>query len=222
MSEVRIGKLEVTLEPVENLIPYENNAKRHPPEQVAKIAASMREHGWVSDPIEITPEKVIINGHGRLLAAKQLGLKRVPVVVRADLSPEQARKYRIDHNQVGVSDWDTDLLMREIREVHDLGFDFSSTFDPKELQFALEDMGEIDVNALTKNLGAQVTAQADDTQKRMEEEDKAQHPIAKAIGFSKITTEQKRKLTHFLGHIEALTGKKGAEAFFAFIDRGVA
>lgn len=99
--------------PVENVIPYEKNAKKHPKKQVEQVAASIKEFGF-NQPIVVDKDGVLIVGHGRLEAAKLLGLKEVPVIV-ADLTEEQAKAYRLADNKLNESDWDMTLVIEELK-----------------------------------------------------------------------------------------------------------
>src|SRR3954468_1234069 len=84
--------------PVAALVPYAENARTHSPSQVAQIAASIAEFGFVN-PVLVDAEGVLIAGHGRVMAAKQLGLATVPVLRLGHLSPAQARALRLADNQ---------------------------------------------------------------------------------------------------------------------------
>ena len=104
----------------DELIPYSNNPKKHPDEQVKKIASSIKNYGW-DQPIVVDGGGEIIKGHGRLQAAETLGLDEVPVIWREDLSDAEAKAARIADNKTAESPWDDDLLATEL-EVLD-GFD---------------------------------------------------------------------------------------------------
>ena len=96
--------------PLERLRPYAKNAKTHGPDQVAKIAASMAEFGWTV-PVLVSAEGEVIAGHGRILAAGELGLNQVPVIVLEHLSEAQRRAYRIADNKLTeLGGWDDALL----------------------------------------------------------------------------------------------------------------
>jgi hypothetical protein len=84
---------------VSTLIPYARNARRHRPSQIKEIAASIKEWGWTV-PILIDEQDVIIAGHGRVLAAEQLGIKDVPVVVARGWTDKQKRAYRLADNEL--------------------------------------------------------------------------------------------------------------------------
>lgn len=111
--------------PVDRLVPYERNARTHSDEQVAQIAASIVEFGF-TNPILVASDAGIIAGHGRLEAAKQLGLSEVPVVVLDHLTPAQRRAYVIADNQLAlISGWDDELLKAELAGLGDLEFDLT-------------------------------------------------------------------------------------------------
>ena len=105
--------------PVASLVPYAENARTHSPAQVAQIAASIAEFGFVN-PVLVDAEGVLIAGHGRVLAAKQLGLASAPVLRLGHLSPAQARALRLADNQIALnSGWDEALLAAEIARIRD-------------------------------------------------------------------------------------------------------
>ena len=111
--------LAVVALPVAGLIPYAENARTHSPTQVAQIAASIAEFGFVN-PVLVDGEGVLIAGHGRIMAAKQLGLATVPVLRLGHLSPVQARALRLADNQIALnSGWDEALLAAEIARIRD-------------------------------------------------------------------------------------------------------
>ena len=110
--------------PTGELIPYENNTKIHPHEQVEHIANSIKRFGW-QQPIVIDKNKVVIIGHGRLLAAKQMGLQEVPVVYADDLSEEDAQALRLADNKLNESPWDFTKLEEELAQLAIDGIDMS-------------------------------------------------------------------------------------------------
>jgi ParB-like chromosome segregation protein Spo0J len=111
--------------PVERLVPYERNARTHSPEQVAQIAASIAEFGF-TNPILVASDDGILAGHGRLAAAKDLGLKEVPVVVLDHLSPDQRRAYVLADNKLALNaGWDMSLLQQEMMALNLADFDLS-------------------------------------------------------------------------------------------------
>jgi hypothetical protein len=110
----------------DSLTPYDRNPKTHPDEQVAKIAASIASFGF-DQPIVVDAEGVIIKGHGRREASRLLGLTRVPVVVRNDLSVAQIRASRLADNRTAESPWDEELLRLELEALLDEDFDLALT-----------------------------------------------------------------------------------------------
>lgn len=119
---------------IADLIPYARNARTHSDEQVAQIAASIKEFGW-TNPILVDGENGIIAGHGRLAAARKLGNTEVPVIELTGLSEAQKRAYILADNKLALNaGWDIDLLAEELKELKDLDFDLELTgFSDKEL-----------------------------------------------------------------------------------------
>jgi hypothetical protein len=131
-------ELEVTEVPVDELVPYEGNAKLHPREQIDQIATSIAEFGNC-DPIaawhDEDGELVVIEGHGRLLALRQLGIETAPVILLDHLTDEQRRAYALVHNQLTMSSgFDFSALNDELDvildiDMRDFGFDL---FEPED------------------------------------------------------------------------------------------
>ncbi len=121
--------------PIERLVPYARNARTHSDEQVAQIAASIAEFGFNS-PILVTSDAGIVAGHGRLLAARKLGLAECPVVVLDHLSETQRRAYIIADNKLALNaGWDEKLLAYELRELESEGLDLALVgFSDQELE----------------------------------------------------------------------------------------
>jgi ParB-like chromosome segregation protein Spo0J len=117
----------VEYRPVEALVPYVRNPRTHSEAQVAEIAASIRAFGF-TNPILIDGDNGIIAGHGRLLAARKLGMQEVPVIELAGLSETEKRAYIIADNKLALNaGWDRDLLSLELGELDSLGFDLALT-----------------------------------------------------------------------------------------------
>jgi DNA modification methylase len=134
----------IELWPLERLRPYERNARTHSAEQVAQIAASIVEFGF-TNPILVDSHDGIIAGHGRLMAATELGLKTVPVVVLDHLSERQRKAYILADNQLALNaGWDTELLSAELQELVELDFDVSLIgFSDEELADLLPEVEEL-------------------------------------------------------------------------------
>lgn len=116
------NELKIEYLSVGSLKPYEKNAKKHPAEQVEHIANSIREFGF-RQPLVLDKNNVLVIGHGRLLAAKKLGLDTVPCVRADDLTDEQIKALRLADNKTNESEWDFDLLGGELDDI--LGLDMS-------------------------------------------------------------------------------------------------
>lgn len=111
--------MQIVLRPISKLIPYARNARTHSDAQVAQIAASMREFGW-TNPVLLDEHDTIIAGHGRVLAARKLGLTDdVPCVVLPGLTDAQKRALIIADNKLSLNaGWDTEMLMMELGDIH--------------------------------------------------------------------------------------------------------
>jgi len=130
----------------EVLQPYRKNAKKHPKKQIEQVAASIKEFGF-NQPIVIDKNNVIIVGHGRLEAAKLLGLKEVPVL-QADLTEEQAKAYRLADNKLNESEWDMELVTEElelmsVQMVELIGFDLQDDLGQFEAG-TIDEQGRLD------------------------------------------------------------------------------
>ena len=126
---------------LEKLRPYERNAKKHGAGQIEKLKASILEFGFLT-PCLIDSDYNLIAGHGRVMAAKELGIKTVPCVFIEGLSDEQRRAYILADNRLGeLGEWDMELVFDELKELDDLGFDIELTgFEmPEEIPEVIED-----------------------------------------------------------------------------------
>ncbi len=129
---------------VELLVPNARNARTHSAAQIQKIANSIKEYGFMN-PVILDKNDEIIAGHGRLAAAKLLGLSEVPTLLADHLTPAQVRAYRLADNKLALdAGWDEDLLRLELKELQELGdFDMGLTgFDDDELKELLEIQAE--------------------------------------------------------------------------------
>lgn len=120
--------LKIEYVPLDSLRPYENNARRHSEEDVDAIVHSINEFGF-DDPIGVWGDGLIVEGHGRLEAAKKLGMTEVPIIRLDHLTDEQRRAYALAHNKTAeLSGWDFEILAEELENIVDidmtaLGFD---------------------------------------------------------------------------------------------------
>jgi len=134
---VRAG-LQLEYWPLDRLIPYARNARTHSPAQVAEIAGSIRAFGF-SNPILVGEGADIIAGHGRLAAARRLGLTEAPVIVLRGLTEVQRRQLVIADNRIAMNaGWDSEMLSLELADLATIGADLSTLgFSSKELAAAL-------------------------------------------------------------------------------------
>lgn len=109
-------KLQIVYLPIDALVPYEKNARKHTKDDVAVIIKSIEDFGF-DDPIGIwSDNNIVVTGHGRLLAARELGYKEVPCIRLDHLTDEQRKAYALTHNRSAeLSEWDEDTLNEELR-----------------------------------------------------------------------------------------------------------
>ena len=134
----KIGKVQEVA--VNELVPYEKNAKLHGEDQIEKLKASILEFGFLT-PCLIDKKKNIIAGHGRVMAAKALGMETVPCVFIEGLTEAQRKAYILADNRLGeLGEWDMSIVMSELEELKDMDFDIEVTgfeldnFDEEELE----------------------------------------------------------------------------------------
>jgi ParB-like chromosome segregation protein Spo0J len=195
--------------PIERLVPYELNSKIHDAAQVEKIANAIQATGW-DQPIVVDKDGVIIKGHGRRLAAQRLNLRSVPVLVRADLSPEQVRVARLADNRVAVSGVDAEMLKRELES---LDFDLDGIFDAKELKFLEVDLAQIDETGFVEDIDLAIDKQTQESIKQVLDTDARPVKVDKVLGFKTVQGSDERHISRFIAMIEGETGMTGADAF---------
>lgn len=126
-TPVRVAVKDLPTIRIDELIPYENNAKIHGPDQIEQLRRSLREFGFVS-PVLIDEDKNLIAGHGRVEAARAEGMTEVPYVTVSALSKAQRRAYIIADNRLAeMGEWDAARLKFEMEELSSLSFDTSLT-----------------------------------------------------------------------------------------------
>lgn len=201
---------------IEKIIPYAANAKRHPQEQIIKLANAITKFGW-TQPIVVWKNGEIIAGHGRRLAALHLGLKKVPVICRDDLSKAEADALRLSDNRVTSTDYDQAAIQDELRrladelkdsdiELMDLGF------DEKEINFTMADLGEIDESFFVDDISSAVEKQKEENENKISQTDDTAAPASDAFGFKRVTIAQSREIRSLMVKAETNTGLKGVEA----------
>lgn len=156
-----MGNLKIEYLQISDLTPYEKNARKHQDADVQTIVASIKEFGF-DDPIGVWGEdNLIVEGHGRLMAAKKLGMETVPVIHLDHLTDEQRRAYALAHNKTAeMSEWDFDLLDDELDklsqdfDMSEFGFDLGEDFSPDDFgeDFSLPDGDKPEICTMTFTL----------------------------------------------------------------------
>lgn len=215
------SSLAIELRDPATLVPYEKNAKLHPDEQIERLAATIKRFGW-DQPIVVDVKGVIIKGHGRRLAALKLGLPKVPVLVRHDLSDGEADALRISDNAVFSSQFDTRMLQEELQRL----------MSADDLDFGIDDLGlsskdhdllikQIDIaatEALMSDASAEIERQKDDDQRRVEASDREEVVLHEVFGFKRVTREQSRVIGRMMAAAEDETALTGSGAFIAWLE----
>lgn len=146
-----MSKIEIEYLPIDKIKPYENNTRKHTDIDVRKIANSIRQFGF-DDPIGVWSDKnIVVEGHGRLLAAQMLGMDFVPVIHLDHLTDEQRRAYAIAHNKIAeLSEWDQKKLEKEL---NDFSFDMSDFgFWEQESKDKRDSLPKQDKNSLERKI----------------------------------------------------------------------
>ena len=133
-----MNNLTIEVLKIDDLKPYKKNAKKHPKKQIERIANSIESFG-MCDPVGIWgKDNIVVEGHGRLEALKQLGYDEVPCIRLDHLTDEERKAYTLAHNKVAESEWDFDLLNDELNDIYsfdmeDFGFEFVDEEKTKEI-----------------------------------------------------------------------------------------
>ena len=155
----------IELRGIDTLIPYINNSRKHSDEQVAQIAASIKEFGW-TNPILVDGNNGLIAGHGRLLAARKLNMDKIPVIELAHLSEIQKKALIIADNKLALNaDWDNEILKLEIDSLED--FDLSILgFNETELANLFDELKEAPINDLDYQAAFSIIVDCKDEQEQ--------------------------------------------------------
>lgn len=203
---------------VSALVPYAENAKVHDPKQVTALTRLIKQYGWTQPIVVQRGTGSIIAGHGRRLAAIEMGLKKVPVCV-VDVSDDEARLMRLADNRVASTDYDATKIQSEIFDLKDLGLDISlMNFNDKELAFLTEDIAELDMSAFVDDISDAVEVQKTDNAAKEREIGASDSPLSKAFGFKRLNISEGRKVKAFMTALEVKFGKTGAAALIDHID----
>lgn len=128
-------KMKIEYVPIDAVVPYVHNAKEHTEQQIANIAKSIEKYGW-QQPVLLDKNNEIIAGHGRVLAAKKLGVETIPCIYASELTEQQVREYRILDNKLNESAWLDGALAIELPELNfeDFQLDFGFADEKPEIK----------------------------------------------------------------------------------------
>ena len=140
---------------IDDIKTYENNAKLHPAEQIEQIKKSIQEFGF-NDPIAIDENNVILEGHGRYIACKELGINEVPIIRLNELDEEHKRAYMLVHNKLTMNtDFDIELLIEELDNIFNINmskFDFEiDDINMDELDSEEEEKKKVNISIVIDN-----------------------------------------------------------------------
>lgn len=215
MNEIKLLKPELVS--IDKIKPYAKNAKNHPKSQIESLAANIRKHGF-DQPVVVDANYEIIKGHGRTLAAKHLGLKRVPVIVRDDLSEDEVKAARLADNRTTSVDYDTELLQLELSELMKSNYEMDAIgFDDRELEFLTEQLDELENDALVLDVGDAFDEAKNASEADAEVERQKDVPIAQVFGFKFVPRSSEKAIREWVSRIEEATGEIGVDAIMKHI-----
>lgn len=200
---------------INKIKPYEQNHKLHPEEQIERLKKSIMTTG-LHYPIMIDKNGVIIAGHGRWTALKEIGYKEAPVVVRRDLSDAEVKAARISDNITASVKYDTRTLQEDLRSLFsEEGIGFSAEdigLSEKEQDLLLSAIATPDESVVMEEIDKEFDEQAEKEKKAIKEADETPVKVAEAFGFKSITREQARRLNMAIAVASERTGKTGVDA----------
>lgn len=213
-------KPDVELWDIDKITPYDKNAKIHTENQIKSLVEVIKTQGW-DVPIVVDKDGVIIKGHGRRLAAMSMGLKKVPVIVRRDMTDNQVKAARLSDNRVAMGDFDVNAIKDELEALRTDGFDLSTMgFDEKEVSMMLGDLDSLDFDAFDQeNTSPDAPSQPQSDAEQQDEGKPKEKPVAltDALGFKHVPAEFKDDLIEFQSMADNASEAKGAEAFCLLI-----
>jgi len=218
-------KFDIEMWSVDDILEYEDNAKIHDKKQIKDLAKNIKKFG-LTQPVSLETDGTIIAGHGRTLAMKSLGWKKIPVIVRRDLSADEARALRLSDNRLSSNDYDTNLLQKEVSALAELSIELDDSlldglgFDDKELEMFTVDLGDmVDLND-DLSFDRQVENQSDETSASMDVHDKDLIKIKDSMGFDTVTIGQNRTIQRFMAEVnDTVDAEDGADSFVGFIEQ---
>jgi hypothetical protein len=203
---------------IDKVKPYERNTKVHSREHINKLKKSIAADG-LFDALIVDKDGVIIAGHGRYQALVDLGQLQVPVKHAAHLTKDQADAARIAHNKTASTEYDSGFMAEEIQRLqHSTEVDLGALgFDEGELEFMIDDIGDMNLDALSTDLDADIDAQDEETKGKVAATDASSEKVVRIFGFNSVPVASVKHVRRFLADIEAETGLKGEEAFVEWV-----
>lgn len=204
---------------IDKVKPYERNTKIHSKEQIKKLQASIKQDG-LFDALIVDMDGVIIAGHGRFEALVNLGQTKVPVKHAAHLTKNQADAARIAHNKTSSTEYDSGFMAEELQRLSEAeDVDITALgFDDHELDFLVEDLGDMNIDAISTSLDDDIDEQERETAEKVKATDASEERIVKAFGFNAIPISAVKAVRRFMAEIEEETGMKGADAFVNWVE----
>lgn len=197
---------------LDDIRPYENNVKIHTEEQIKEIAASIKRFG-PDQPIVVDGEGVIIKGHGRWMAAKLLGMRQFPTIVRTDLTAAEANASRIVDNRVARTDDDADRLKIELDGLvssDDISMDelLGLGFSKKELDFSINDFADLNTAETIADIEQATESQISKTDELLASLNSRQINIHQVFGFKHVSGDYAKAIADFMVMIQASTNEE--------------
>lgn len=204
---------------IDKVKPYPRNTKVHSKDQIRKLQASIKQDG-LFDALIVDMDGVIIAGHGRFEALVGLGQTKVPVKHAAHLTKNQADAARIAHNKTASTDYDSGFMAEELQRLSEASdVDITTLgFDEHELDFLVDDLGDMNADAISTSLDEDIDEQEKETAEKVAATDASAEKIVKALGFNAIPIAAVKSVRKFMAEIEEETGMKGADAFVNWVE----
>jgi len=203
---------------IDRVKPYAKNTKVHSKEHVKKLQKSIQADG-LFDALIVDMDGVIIAGHGRYEALVGLGQTHVPVKHAAHLTKNQADAARIAHNKTTSTEYDSGFMAEELARLSEADdVDLTALgLDDHELDFLVDDLGDMNMDAISASLDQDIDDQEKETAAKVAATDASSEKLVKVLGFNAVPIAASKDVRRWIASIEASTGLKGAEAFVAFV-----
>lgn len=204
---------------IDKVKPYEKNTKVHSVAHIKKLQASIQQDG-LFDALIVDMDGVIIAGHGRFEALVGLGQTKVPVKHAAHLTKNQADAARIAHNKTSSTEYDSGFMAEELQRLSEADdVDITALgFDEHELDFLVDDLGDLNMDAISEDLDKDIDDQDDETAAKVAATDASSAKLVKTLGFNSVPIAAVKHVRRFMADIESETGKSGADAFVAWVE----